>query len=259
MIQRADDFESYTVGKTFNSNSGTYRAFGNHSNVPKITSDVAYEGEKSLCMSGISHTSASLKILNFLQRKITLADVGTTFNISFMIYPDKTKGVYSSKGETVEDCTPFTEEQLKETVSTEFRLLLAGPDGQNYTYRQGYNTKGKYLEFNAKWNEWNKVEFSYTVTEEFLDNNSLENLTNPYIDSLRIMQNGVDFSINQGIANTYYLDNFSVTALQTINTTTVSKKRLDGLEDYETGKTLIASSGTYRAFGEHSNSPKITE
>ncbi len=259
MVQRADGFERYEVGKTFNSKSGTFRAFGNYSNSPVITEDVAYEGKKSLCMSGVSHTSASLKILNFLQRKITSADVGTTFNISFMIYPDKTKGVYSSKGNTPDDCTPFTEEQLKETVSTEFRLMLAGPDGQNYKYRQGYNTKGEYLEFNPKWNQWNKVEFSYTVTEDFLDDGSIDNLSNPYIDSLRLYQNGVDFSINQGIANTYYVDNFSVTALQTINSTTVETTRVDDLEDYETGKTLTSSSGTYRAFGGHSNAPKITE
>ncbi len=259
MVQRSDGFESYTVGKTFNASSGMYRAFGNYSNAPKVSADVVYEGEKSLCMSGISHTSASLKILNFLQREITSADVGRTFNISFMIYPDKTKGVYASRGNTPEDCTPFTQEQLNETVSTEFRLMLAGPDGQNYKYRQGHNTKGEYLEFNAKWNEWNKVEFSYTVTEEFLDDGSTGEKTNPYIDSLRLMQSGVDYSINQGIANTYYVDNFSVTALQTVNSTNVSTHRTDDLEEYETNKTFTSSSGLYRAFGGHSNSPKVTE
>ena len=65
MVQNADGFENYAEEKSFSASSGLYRAFGNYSNSPRISTEVVYEGNKSLCMSNISHTSASLKILNY--------------------------------------------------------------------------------------------------------------------------------------------------------------------------------------------------
>jgi len=220
-IGKTDDMEKYAVGEQFKANSGQdYGNFGAGSTGCFASDAQAHSGKISLMIEGRSAKDASFKFTNLFTRTLTKEDVGKTFEISFWVYADKSKGVYKNTVSSIADAIPFTKEELDKSTGTYFNFALTGPDGQNYTYRhqndasaaahdEGYEQYTK--TYFVKWNEWTEISLRYTVKEAFLDNGSEEKGKNPAITGLKFFQNNcLDFSVDQGLANTFYVDDLKV-------------------------------------------------
>ncbi len=210
IMTKSDDFESYETGLrcSWSKTSSVidYHNYGGYGGVPVISDDVAYSGSKSVKFSSRCNRGASLKMINLFEA--SEENVDTTFDISFWIYADKDAGVYKSTGDTTDDCTPFTEEEFNKSEGTFFNMVLAGPDGDNYKYRSGYgNPNGSTF---VKWNTWTKMSIQFTLTAKFLDNGSTDALMNPAVNAIRLYQNGIDYTVNSGLCDTFYVDDVIV-------------------------------------------------
>ncbi len=242
---RYDDMESYDYHHLgFESN--TYCSFGAYADEVEPTDDVAYSGGKSLKFSNRRHRNATLKFLDIFKRELTKDDIGKTFRLSFMLYPDKSKGVYNKVVSEMDKSELknhlYTNEELKESKGTEFSIVMTGPNGKNYKYRAN-NDGLKYSAF-AEWDKWNQVYVYYTVEDKYLSTKSTESLSDPYINSLRLGQDTINYGIDQGLCHTFFVDDFKVEEVEaktefsvSDNIVSVRNTFLDVDEDY--ARTLI--------------------
>ena len=205
-----DDFESYTTGDTFTwsktSSKHDYHTFGSYSMTPEASEDVAHSGNKSLKVFSRCDKGVSLKFINLYEA--TNENVGNTYDFSLWIYADKNAGVYKNSAKSIGECTPFTEEELSKSEGTFFDLIMAGPDGDNYQYRSGQGSIiGKYF---VRWNTWTKINAQFTFTKSFVDNGSQEKGDNYAVNAFRLYQSGIDYSLNSGLCDTFYVDDVTV-------------------------------------------------
>ncbi len=244
-FSRFDDMEGYDYYHLgFESN--TYCSFGANADEVKSSGDVAFSGEKSLKFGNRRHGNATLKFLDIFKRELTKDDVGKTFRLSFMLYPDKDAGVYNKAVSEIDESERknhfYTQEELKESKGTEFSIVMTGPNGKNYKYRANNNTIKH--DVYAEWNKWNQIYVYYTVEEQYLSTGTTEDLSDPYINSFRLGQDNIDYSINQGLCHTFYVDDFKVEEVKakteyslTDGNVSVRNTFLDVNEDYV--RTLI--------------------
>ena len=225
-LGRTDDMESYELYRTFGANlnpCGDYCNFGGGSEALVASNAVAHSGKQSLCLFNRCHTLASFKFNNLFTSTLTKDDVGKQFEISFMVYADKNAGVYKNSPGSMAKVEAFTADELAKSTGTVFTILPSGGDGQQYTHRHGtvdaMDKEYANKKFAVKWNEWSEVKFVYTVKEEYLDNGSTEKGKNPSITGFKFFQDGIDFSVNEGLANTFYIDDLKVTELTAPETT----------------------------------------
>ena len=220
-----DDMESY-VTEDLTKYGDNYCQFGGYADNAEISEKYVYSGKKSIRLSGRKYESAGLKCIDVFKRKLDFYDVGKTFRISFMIYPDKNAGIYKNdiRKASFSDLNDyvFSAEDYNDSYGTQIAVTMAGPNGDNFKYRQGEN-KLQTSTF-IKWNEWNKVTVYYTVDRGYLSNGSTDSLSDPYIDSLRIWQTGIDFSVNEGLIDTFYIDDVIVEEVGAEIETSVSGK-----------------------------------
>lgn len=216
-LGRTDDMESYELYRTFGANlnpCGDYCNFGGGSEALVASNAVANSGKQSLCLFNRCHTLASFKFNNLFTRTLTKEDVGRSFKISFLVYADKNAGVYKNSPGSMAKVEAFTADELAKSTGTVFTILPSGGDGQQYTHRHGtadaMDAEYANKKFAVKWNEWSEVSFVYTVKEAYLDNGSTEKGMNPSITGFKFFQDGIDFSINEGLANTFYVDDLKV-------------------------------------------------
>jgi len=214
-VGRCDDMESRSVGQRFSANQSPcdpYCSFGSYcADGVQITDKLAYSGEKSLMISGRYGTSSSLKVNSIFAEAPGRGDLGRSFKISFRIYPDKTAGVYKNSAEIRSAAVPFTAEELASAEGTRFGVMMAGNDDSMYKYRQGTEAiLGEDGAFFARWNEWTEVSFYYTIDSRYMDNGKSSALSNNYVSAFRIHQNDIDFSVNEGLADTFYIDDLRV-------------------------------------------------
>ncbi|MBE7045903.1 MAG: DNRLRE domain-containing protein [Ruminococcaceae bacterium] len=207
----SDDMESY-VTEDLTKYGDNYCQFGGSADNAEVSDEYVYSGKKSIKLSGRKYESAGLKAIDVFGRKLDKSYVGKTFRISFMIYPDKNAGIYKKdirnvSDDDMDDCI-FSSEDYNDSKGTQITVTMAGPNGDNFKYRQGEN-KLHTTTF-IKWNQWNKVSFYYTVDMGYLSNGSMDNLSDPYIDSFRIWQKGIGYSINEGLLDTFYIDDVTV-------------------------------------------------
>ncbi len=220
-----DDAESYET-EDLTKYGENFCQFGGYADAAQISDDYVYSGEKSIKLAGRKYESAGLKCIDVFGRKLDASDVGKTFRISFMIYPDKNAGIYKNDIRNVPvgelNDYVFSSEDYNDSQGTQISVVMAGPNGDNFKYRQGEN-KLQTTTF-IKWNEWNKVSFYYTVEGGYLSNGSMDNLSDPYIDSFRIWQKGINYSLNEGLLDTFYLDDVIVEEVGAEIATSISGK-----------------------------------
>ncbi len=203
-----DDIDSFNSYESPYIKSPKFRAFGSGDYKVDMckngySNGKAYSNGTSMMLTNRNYSDMGMKINDIFQGVPNEDDIGRKFRISAYVYADKESGVYQGNKNRVE----FTDEMLAQTTGTVFKISLAGPDGSNYKYRTGgYNGKS----FVVPWNVWTKIEFEYTITEAFLDNGSTDSLVNPLINAVRIDQSGADGSVNAGVVNTFYVDDFKV-------------------------------------------------
>ena len=209
--KRYDDMESYDY-HNLGFDSDNYCSFGGHSKEVEPSDDVACSGEKSLKLYNRRHRNSTLKFLDIFKRELTKDDVGKTFRLSFMLYPDKNSGVYKKGVSDIEESERknylYTEEELKDSNGTEFSITMAGPNEKNYKHRTGISSLT--CDVYAQWNKWNQISVYYTVKEEYLPTGSKEELSDPYINSFRLGQDSINYGLNQGLCHTFYVDDFTV-------------------------------------------------
>ena len=208
---RYDDMESYDYHH-LGFESGNYCSFGSHANEVEPSDDVAYSGEKSLKFANRRHRNSTLKFIDIFKRELIKEDIGKTFRLSFMLYPDKTKGVYKKGVSDIDESERknyfYTEEELKDSNGTEFSITMAGPNEKNYKHRTGNNSLT--YDVYAQWNKWNQIYVYYTVGEQYLSTGSTEGLSDPYINSFRLGQDRINYGVDQGLCHTFYVDDFRV-------------------------------------------------
>ena len=207
---KIEDFEGFDTGLNFNwsKNSYTYdyHSYGSYSATVTVSDEVAYSGNKSAKLPKRCDSGCSLKIINLFEP--VKQNVGTTYDISFKIYADKNAGVYKNSAASIEECVPFSNEELLKSEGTFINLIMAGPDGDNYKLRNNY---GKALGSTfVKWNTWTEINTQFTLKDEHLDDGSTESRTNPAVNAIRIFQTDIDYSINQGLCDTFYIDDIIV-------------------------------------------------
>ena len=207
---KIEDFEGFDTGLNFNwsKNSYTYdyHSYGSYSATVTVSDEVAYSGNKSAKLPKRCDSGCSLKIINLFEP--VKQNVGTTYDISFKIYADKNAGVYKNSAASIEECVPFSNEELLKSEGTFINLIMAGPDGDNYKHRSNY---GKALGSTfVKWNTWTEINTQFTLKDEHLDDGSTEIRTNPAVNAIRIFQTDIDYSINQGLCDTFYIDDIIV-------------------------------------------------
>ena len=133
--------------------------------------------------------------------------MGKTFRISFYIYPDSTKPVYKSTPDSTTTDDEFTTEELKQSKGAEFTVYLAGPDAKSYKYRTGVVNTHKFF---AEWDKWTEINYYYTVEKQYLPTGSTEELSDPYLNAIRVGQSKGDDVLGSALADTFYVDDVKV-------------------------------------------------
>jgi len=210
LVTKYDDMEGYDVGAKFTWSKPNsvydFHSYGNYSKIPVASDEVAYSGNKSVKFSQRCDRQSSFKMINLFEP--TMENVGTTYDISFKVYADKNAGVYKNSGKSVDECVPFTDEELKKSEGTFINLVLAGPDGDNYKYRSGYGNP--HASTFVKWNEWTEISTQFTFQEKFVDDGNTGKLKNPAVNAIRVYQSTIDYSLNEGLCDTFYIDDVTV-------------------------------------------------
>ncbi|MBE7046428.1 MAG: DNRLRE domain-containing protein [Ruminococcaceae bacterium] len=212
---KADDIEAYELTEKLEANTDApFCNFGANSKRTAITDEFSRSGNKSIIQSGRTSPSATVKIHNLFGNKLTMEDVGRTFLIKMYVYADKESGVYKQAvtgiPATEIEQYKYTDEELKESTGCEFQLYLAGPDGKNYKYRTGSNGINTVKKYPVRWNEWTPLTYYYTVKESYISTGSTEDLSDPYLDSIRVAQAGSTTDINKAFSDTIYIDDITV-------------------------------------------------
>ncbi|MBE7046427.1 MAG: DNRLRE domain-containing protein [Ruminococcaceae bacterium] len=209
---KSDGIEGYETGSKFKVKSHpAFCEFGTPAASTVASEEMAHSGIKSIKQSGRYGSNLSLKALNLFGRELTTDDVGKVFRISFYVYPLKSAGVYKEGvgSLTAEERAEkaYTEEELKDSIGTKITVRSAGPDGNSYMYRTGAKDDVDYFVY---WDKWNLINFYYKVTADTLPTGSEDAKSDPYINAIRINQDNIDYSINQGLTDTFYFDDFKV-------------------------------------------------
>ena len=206
-----DDFESYSMNEQFVvKKHQSFCGFGTQTGKTVLSDKYSRSGSKSLCQTGRYGTGATVKALDLFGRDLTASDVGKAFRISFYVYFDKEAGVYKEDPSYVTADKRkellYTEEELKNSKGTEMYVYMCGPDADRFAYRQGNNAAGCDFYF-VPWNEWTEIVLYYTVKEEYLPTGGE---SDPYINAIRIGQGYADYSIDNALADTLYIDDLYV-------------------------------------------------
>ncbi|MBE7046431.1 MAG: DNRLRE domain-containing protein [Ruminococcaceae bacterium] len=205
-----DDMESYSMDEKFYvKNHDSFCGFGTHTGKTILSDKIAHSGKKSITQTGRYGTGATVKALNLFGRELNEKDVGKIFRISFYVYFDKEAGVYKKDPSGVDEDKRkeylYTEDELEASESTNLHVYMCGPDEDRFLYRQ--NSSAGRATYVVPWNQWTEVELYYTVKKEFLPTGES---SDPYINAMRIGQGTLDYSINSGLADTFYIDDLYV-------------------------------------------------
>ncbi len=210
---KTDDLEGYSFDEKFLVKvHNSFSSFGTGFSKTVISDKFAYSGEKSICQLGRYTNGGTIKALNLFDRELNTADTGKIFKISFYAYFDKDAGVYKEDASRTDSSERYkhlySQEELKNSKGTTLSITMCGPDEDNYKYRQGAESPftAKYF---VPWNEWTQIVYYYQVRQAYLPTGSTEKLSDPYINAMRIGQSA-DFSINNGLADTFYIDDLTV-------------------------------------------------
>ncbi|MBE7046429.1 MAG: DNRLRE domain-containing protein [Ruminococcaceae bacterium] len=210
-----DDIESHELNEELLANSSAvFCNFGADSKETVITNTFSRSGSKSIKQSGRVSSGATVKIHNLFGRQLTEEDIGKTFLIELYVYADKNSGVYKQSVKDIpeeeRDNYKYTDEELKQSTGCRFSVYMAGPDDKKYMHRAGITSDPFITKQHVPWNKWTPVKLYYTVTEEYLSNGSEENLTDPYLDSIRVGQAASANSIDRAFSDTIYIDDITV-------------------------------------------------
>ncbi len=257
-IVKSDSIEKYNAGETLSVNSHpSFCGFGTGIGKTVVTDTFSRSGDKSIMQSGRSSTGSTVKIHNLFGRKLTGKDVGKTFELTFYVYADKDSGVYKKNAEGVtgadREAYRYTQEELKESTHSQFSVYMTGPDAKSYKYRTG--TIGT-VKYDVPWNQWTLITYQYTVEEAYLPNDSTDNATDPYLDSVRVGQSG-NYSINRAVSDIIYIDDVMVKELGASSYDAVVT---DDIESHELSEKLLANSDSvFCNFGSNSKTTVITD
>ena len=206
--EKIDSAEDLEVGTNLKVNGAQdFCAFGTGAGTALVSDTRSHTGQKSICLSGRTGGGGTLKIKNLFGRTLTDEDVGKTFRISFYVYPDSTKPVYKSTPDSTTTDDEFTTEELKQSKGAEFTVYLAGPDAKSYKYRTGVVNTHKFF---AEWDKWTEINYYYTVEKQYLPTGSTEELSDPYLNAIRVGQSKGDDVLGSAIADTFYVDDVKV-------------------------------------------------
>lgn len=259
MTIKTDNMERYTSSDAFTVKSHKYiTQFGNQFTSTKISGKIFHGGKKSVCQSGRYGSGGTIKILNLFNRALTTKDVGKEFRISFYVYLDKDSGVYkkdpSKLPSTDRKNYLYTVDELKNSNGSKIYFTMCGPDEDNYKYRAGSGTPSSGSSF-VPWNEWTKVTHTYKVDEAYLPTGSLDKLSDPYINAIRIGQGGVDYSIDNALCDTIYIDDLTVDQICASDDVVISNPyklmKYDDLESYDFNEKFIVKS--HKSFSQYGN------
>ncbi len=225
-INYEESYEYYNMKETSPVSGATYlsgrmgRFGGNDNNevylfnpVNESEKDFVRTGVKSLVQRNRNVQSAAVKFVNLFNGDITKTNFGEGYNISLWVYADKSNG--ATKMTQTDSGITYEFVENPQSESTYFRIGLTGPNGQQYKYRSDAHTNAF---FEVKWNTWTKLDISYFVTDDTVDNGSTDALSNPMINSIRVDQSGTLDTYgadNCMIADTVYFDDLKVVQVPT--------------------------------------------
>jgi len=255
---KTDNMERYTSADAFNVKSHKYISrFGNDFTSTKVSDKIFHGGKKSVCQSGRFGSNGTIKILNLFNRELTKDDVGKEFRISFYVYLDKEAGVYKKNPSKLaaeeRKNYLYTKDELKNSKGSKVYFTMCGPDEDNYKYRAGSGTPSSGNSF-VPWNQWTKVTHTYKVEEAYLPTGSTDKLSDPYINAIRIGQSGVDYSIDNALCDTFYIDDLTVdeigASVEEVINNPYRLMKYDDLESYDMDEEfLVKRHESFSKFG----------
>ena len=237
-IEKYDDMESYTSKDKFNVKvHKSFSNFGEGKAKITVSDKIVHSGQKALHQKNRNKTGGTIKALNLFGRELTKADVGKKIAISFYVYADMNDGVFKSvySGDEGDDRQKhlYSAEELKESEGTVISVVMAGPDEDNYQNRQGHETPF-YGEYFIPWNQWTKITHYYTIGSEFLPTGSTEKKSDPYINAIRIGQTNCDYTINNALASSLYIDDLYVEEARAIINGGFDGNKVEVVTEYAT-------------------------
>ena len=235
----------------------SFCGFGTGMKKTVITDTFSHSGSKSIMQTGRYTNGGTIKIHNLFGRTLSEKDVGKKFELSFYVYIDKNSGVYKTGADKVSESERntylYTEEELKDSVTSKFYVYMAGPDGNTYKYRTGTVGQKKY---DVPWNEWTKITYEYVVKKDYLPTNSTEAKSDPYLDSVRVLQSGIDI-IDKVSCDTFYIDDVEVKEYGVMS---YVAGKMDDIESRETSEKLeVHAHPDYCGFGQGVGKTVITD
>ncbi|MBE7046528.1 MAG: sialate O-acetylesterase [Ruminococcaceae bacterium] len=208
-----EDFEGYNQVTQSYVNQPKYRAFGlgtyalsMYTNNKNLTGAKAYSHNRAYAITTRINGNMGIKVNDIFEQAPKYQDIGKIFKISVMVYPDSNK-LYSNNSTKKADAIELTADEYESAESTSFTLSLGGPDDAKYKYRScNFQPTTTKLPFDT----WSKMELTYTVTEDFLDNGLTDTMTNPLISAIRIDQSTAQGGSADAICDTFYIDDVTV-------------------------------------------------